>query len=181
MVAQALLPVSSKKRHHYLREGLPSFRYHRQESCHLQRTFDTGCEKTARRKQQLKLTLQPLKRVVIGYCRCSTEEQSQRSAEFNTLQAQEKMIRNYHTTHYPEWTLVMVVARAEVIGNEVRTYIPVASVPEVWLESNSSMVEAGGIEPPSRTVARSASTSVVRLWLSQSVSRRTGRPTASLV
>ncbi len=62
----------------------------------------------APRKQQLKLTLQSPKRVAIGYCRCSTEEQSLRSAEFNTLQAQEKMIRNYHAIYHPEWTLEIV-------------------------------------------------------------------------
>ncbi len=36
----------------------------------------------------------------------------------------------------------------EVIGNEVRTYIPVASVPGAWLESSSSVAAGGGFEPP---------------------------------
>lgn len=43
------------------------------------------------------------------------------------------------------------------------------------------LVEAGGIEPPSETVAHSASTSVAFLWLSRGMSRKAGRSHASSV
>ncbi len=54
------------------------------------------------------LAVQSTNRVAIGYCRCSTEEQSRSSSELNTLQAQEQMIRNYCLTFHPEWQLEIV-------------------------------------------------------------------------
>lgn len=46
-------------------------------------------------------------RKVVGYCRCSTEEQSSRS-DFNTLESQEQFIRHYCALHYPDSELEII-------------------------------------------------------------------------
>ena len=58
-------------------------------------------------KRKSKQQATPTGRVAIGYCRCSTEEQS-RSSDYNTLQAQEQLIREYCAREHPEWTLEIV-------------------------------------------------------------------------
>ncbi|MCX7992040.1 MAG: recombinase family protein, partial [Fimbriimonadales bacterium] len=59
-------------------------------------------------KQRSEERIFRLRRVAIGYCRCSTEEQAHRSSEYNTLQAQEHQIREYCLREHPDWELEIV-------------------------------------------------------------------------
>lgn len=61
-----------------------------------------------RKRRRLSEPEQPHGRIAIGYCRCSTEKQAERT-EYNTLQSQESLIREYFAKHCPaEWQLEIV-------------------------------------------------------------------------